>query len=625
MNNDRRKYYLASAAALAAFAVYSAALGNGFVNWDDYEYVTENINIRLMNPAFFKWVFSSFYAGNWHPLTWISHALDFKLWGLNPMGHHLTNNILHSFNTFLVIILTVKLLEFNRGGGNAPAQSAPEDSQSARDSVFSLVAAGTTGLLFGLHPLHVESVVWVSERKDLLCAFFCLLSVLSHVYYRSHKTYRTYFLSFVFFALALLSKPMAVTLPVVLLILDWYPFGAVKSAATFRNAIWEKLPFLGLIIIVSFLTFAAQKESGAMLPLQEVPFAARALLAFRSLLLYLWKTAAPFNLIPFYPYPKDISFLSAGYLAPVAAVAGITTLLIYIVRKRPIFLCLWGCYVAMLMPVLGLIQVGEQAMADRYAYLPGLAPIMVIGIGAARLWQGADSAVMRGPGVRRFISALAVFLCLLLSYLTVKQIAVWKNSMTLWDFVIAKEPYNVPFAYNNRGNAYKEAGLVKQALDDYSKAVSLDPRQYRAFHNRGIVYMELDRPDMAIKDYDEAIAVNPNYAEAYNNRGIAFKKMGLIARAIEDYSRAIAMDPAQYRAYNNRGIAFGETGRFDRAIEDFDRAISINPFGYQLAYYNRGLTLSSMGRTDDALRDYQRACDLGGKEGCEALRAVERR
>ena len=624
MNKLQRQYYLAGAVSLITFLVYLSALRNGFVNWDDYEYVVDNPHIRLLNWDLFRWPFSAFYAGNWHPLTWMSHALDYAAWGLNPSGHHLTNNILHAVNTFVVVLLVIKLL----------TSSQADKLKSSLDTRFTLIAAGATGLLFGLHPLHVESVAWVSERKDLLCAMFFLLSILVYVRYvavitppspsylkRGWQSRGRYFLSFGFFILALLSKPMAITLPAVLLILDWYPLRRIGPEALFRKALAEKLPFIGFSVVASLLTFAAQKESGAMLPLEAVPLSVRSLVAVKALVLYLWKMAAPLDLVPFYPYPESKSFSLLSFIAPAILVIGITVVCIYVMNKRRLFLSIWGCYVIALTPVLGIVQVGEQAMADRYAYLPSLGPFLLIGLGTAWLWQMADSPDKWGPAVKGVLAVVGASLCISLSYLDVKQIGIWKNSMTLWNYVIAKEPDTVPFAYNNRGNAFKETGRLKQALEDYTTAVTLDSGQYRAFHNRGLVFMETGELDLALQDYNSAIAINPNYAEAYNNRGIVFRKMGRLDKAIEDYSKAITMDPEQYRAYNNRGIAYAETGHFDRAVVDFTRAIALNPLDYDLAYLNRGITFSKMGRLDEAMRDYQKACDLGSEEACESLRA----
>ena len=248
LNGNARKtihvrYYLAASVSLITFLVYLSSLQNGFVQWDDPEYVSENLHIRSFNASFLKWAFLEFHSANWHPLTWISHAIDYAIWGLNPLGHHLTNNILHTFNTFIVVLLIVRLVELFK------ESTKTEVTTTFLDNRRTLIVAGVTGLLFGLHPLHVESVAWVAERKDLLCAFFFLLSITAYLKYlrtidivqagqgpRSRFLNKQYLFSFFFFALALLSKPMAVSLPAVLLIFDWYPSKRILRRKSLSDA-----------------------------------------------------------------------------------------------------------------------------------------------------------------------------------------------------------------------------------------------------------------------------------------------------------------------------------------------------------------------------------------------------
>ena len=321
MKKQDFKYYAAGAVSLMTFLVYLSALQNDFVGWDDGTYVVENPFIRSLNGALLKWAFLDFYASNWHPLTWISHALDYAVWGLNPLGHHLTNNILHAVNTFLVVLLVVKLMEAVRRRREAvPRPKIGRSTESPLteepyDVKGPLIAAATTGLLFGLHPIHVESVAWVAERKDLLCALFFLLSIMMYIRYitppspsypkRGWRSRGSYFLSLAFFTLALLSKPMAVSLPFVLLVLDWYPFGRITSYKTFGTAFIGKMPFIALSLVSSILTVQAQKE--AIVPMELAPLSQRILVGVESLIGYLWKMILPVNLSPFYPYPKNLS------------------------------------------------------------------------------------------------------------------------------------------------------------------------------------------------------------------------------------------------------------------------------------------------------------------------------
>jgi protein O-mannosyl-transferase len=312
------KYYLASAAALATLILYLPALRNAFVGvWDDDAYIAKNVAIRSMNLTFFRWAFFDFHAGNWHPLTWISHAVDYALWGPNPLGHHLTNIMLHAANTAIVVLLTLKMLEI------VAERTRQNTSTIFLTDQMILIVAGVTGLLFGLHPIHVESVAWATERKDLLCALFFLLSVTmytSSVRTACHEApqdesvsrlfHKRYLITLGFFILALLSKPMAVTLPVVLLVLDWYPLNRIRSLKSLRAASLEKIPLLALSLAASMLTILAARAEEAIRSLEFAPLSSRVLVASRSIVAYLGKMLLPMPLSPLYPYPKDVSLFS---------------------------------------------------------------------------------------------------------------------------------------------------------------------------------------------------------------------------------------------------------------------------------------------------------------------------
>jgi Tfp pilus assembly protein PilF len=627
MKKRRRRFYLAGFVSLAAFIVYLSSLRNKFIVWDDDRYIFENSHIHALNPAFFRWAFFDFYAGNWHPLTWISHALDYAVWGLNPLGHHLTNIILHAVNTFVVVLLAARLLEVGASpkGEEYNPTHPPLSLRGGEGGVTPkgvLIAAVTTGLLFGLHPLHVESVAWVSERKDLLCALFFLLSVMMYVRYagrsgpawppgegqphrdaptrndpgqagmtRSGPQFlnRDYLLALVFFILALMSKPMAVTLPLVLLVLDWYPFERVSSLRTFRTALVEKLPFIGLSLASAVLTVFAQRAGGTIRSTQFAPLSTRVLVGFKSLITYLWKMVWPMNLVPFYPYPKNASLLSIEYLSSIVLVLGITVACIILARKRKLWLSAWGYYVITLLPVLGIVQVGLQSMADRYTYLPSLGPFLLVGITAAWVWARLERFGKKGLAARAVAFAVSVCVVVSLSYMTFRQTGIWRNSIVFWSYVIEKEPGRVPLAYNNRGVAYKNMGLLNNAIADFDRAIALDPLEYKAYNNRGVLYKDMGLLDMAIGDYDKAIQIMPDRAGTYISRGIAYSLMG----------------------------------RNDRALKDFDKAIFLSSDNYE-AYLNRGAFYFSVGDYSHAVSDFQRACELGSREGCRRFASMTR-
>jgi hypothetical protein len=419
----------------------------------------------------------------------------------------------------------------------------------------------------------VESVAWVAERKDLLCALFYLLSIMAYLRYPSPSPQspplkggedvvplpwrerggvrgKWYFLSLSFFILALLSKPMAVSLPAVLLILDWYPFGNIRSLSSFRQSVIGKLPFIVLSLGSSVLTILAQRAGGAIVSMEWAPLSTRLIVAGKSLAIYLWKMVVPLDLIPFYPYPQDVLFSSPEYFLPVVLVLGITITCIVITKRQRVWLAAWGYYVVTLIPAIGIVQIGNTSMADRYSYLPSVGPFLIAGLLAALMPKAMDSLKQRRPAVLFAYVASAVLVFGSLSYLTLNQIRVWKNSIDLWGYVIEKEPDAVPLAYYNRG--------------------------------------------------------------------LAYVKNGQFGRAMADFGKTIELDPSDYRAYNNLGVMYGQLGQFDRAIECFSITLYLNK-DYDVAYMNRGKFYDKTGNRERAVADYQKACDLGNTNGCRAL------
>jgi tetratricopeptide (TPR) repeat protein len=646
MKRQNAKYYLAGLVSIITFIIYLTSLQNDFLLWDDNYYVFENPHIRSLDLAFFKWAFFDFYAANWHPLTWISHAIDYAVWGLNPLGHHLTNNILHSVSTFLVVLLVVRLVETvhsRQPSSSQVVQLSSNDSTTQQLNYSPFIVAGVTGLLFGLHPIHVESVAWVAERKDLLCALFYLLSIRAYVKYatttafnqetefhhrgtetqRESKTqisnspfsvplrlcgpfplYKHYLSALAFFILALLSKPMAVSLPVVLLILDWYPFERIRSLKTFRTVFIEKLPFMALSIASSTLTIMAQKE--AIVPMELVPLTSRVLVGVKSLMGYLWKMVLPVNLLPYYPYPKNVSLLSLEYFVAFVLVTGLTVFCLTMAKKQKLWLSAWGYYVITLIPVLGIVQVGAQSMADRYTYLPSLGPFLIIGLVVAWGSSWIDREEKWRPVTRLLSKVIAVAAFVSLIYLTSQQIHVWKNGIELWNCVIENEPMKIPLAYYNRGIAFDRAGQSDKAIEDYDKAIALNPSHFEAYNNRGMVFKKIGQLNKAIEDFGSAIAVNPVYYQAYYNRALVFEQMNQFDRAIENYDRTLALNPSYSEAYNNRGIVFDKMGQYDKAMEDYDKAIALNPSHFE-AYYNLGIVYGKAALFDKAVEAFNRA------------------
>lgn len=585
--------YLAIAIAFIALLIYLPALRNGFVDWDDRVYVFQNSHIRSFDPAFLKWAFFDFYASNWHPITWISHAADYALWGLNPLGHHFTSIVLHAVNSLLAVLLVIKLLE------------TVKQSASKKTRLFEflsdrtiLITGGVTGLLFGIHPVHVESVAWVSERKDLLCAFFFMLSIIMYTSYVRSMTGKAtqqnppppflnkhYLATALFFVLALLSKPMAVTLPVVLLILDGYPFQRIQSLKTLRPALVEKIPFFAFSLISSVLTVLAQKSGASLVASEIIPLSTRIFVAAQALIAYLGKMIWPLNLMPFYQYYRKGEFFGTlEYLAPIIAVIGLFAASVMAARKQKLWAAAWGYYVVTLIPVLGIVQVGSQLMADRYTYLPSLGLFMILGLFAAVVIDKVEAKKKKQPMTRIITATVAVVALVSLSYLTLTQIAIWKDTVSLWSRVIEKEPSTVA-AYKERAEAYKKEGELDRALQDYDTAIALYPIDYDAHYNRGLIYNATGAFDKAAEDFSRYIFLYPNDAGAYHNRGFAYFSMGQYKNALEDFSMAIRLEPNNVHAYYNRGNLYAKTGQQVNARADFTKA-----------------------------------CGLGDEDGCRALR-----
>jgi len=578
------KYYLAASISLLTFIVYLTSLKNAFVDWDDGLYIFENPHIRSLDLTFLKWAFFDFYASNWHPLTWLSHAFDYAVWGLNPLGHHLTNIILHAINTYLVILLAIRLIDTAQG------RAPQEGTMTARNESITLITAGVAGFLFGLHPLHVESVAWIAERKDLLCALFFLLSIIAYIKYALYEMRATtqnslfsplfnkkYLLSLGFFIAALLSKPMAVTLPIVLLILDWYPLQRMRSGNALQM-IKEKLPFFVLSFISSILTILAQKSGGSLATIDAIPLSVRMLVAAKSLVDYLVRMVLPFNLIPFYPYPQTggVSITHPAYILSIVFLAGLTLMCIFLAKKQKYWLSCWSYFVITLLPTIGIMQVGGQATADRYTYLPSIGPFLIMGMAVSQIAKKVDAQKRMQKALSVFAAAVAIVIMVSLIDLTLEQIRTWRNTIILWTHAIETSP-GVTNAYLNRALAFKRRGMLDKAIHDYNAAISLYPASFIAHYNLGNIYLSEEHIDEAIEQYQIALNSKPDAVECHNNLGVALTDKGWTDGAIEQYQIALALKPDYAEGHYNLGQAYVVKGLLDKALEQYQAAVYLEP------------------------------------------------
>lgn len=551
-------WVLALLAGAVTFVVYLPALENGFVSWDDDVYLYKNDHIMHLNGEFFRWAFTEFRASNWHPLTWFSHAIDYAIWGLNPRGHHLTSVLLHSINTLLVTLLAYQLLSGLRW-------SKQDTALTERSLAY---AALVTGLLFGLHPLHVESVAWIAERKDLLCAFFYLLSLAAYLRWwrffdhqnsSSGTSLRvSYLLCLGLFAFALMSKPMAVSLPFALLLIDWI-YGEKLGRKDWRFMLAAKVPFFLLALASVIITLVAQKSGGAIDTLEAAPLTERIWVAFHALTAYLQKMVWPVSLQPFYIYPVSVDWLTLPYLGSALLVVAVTLTAVFKARRRRAWSAAWGYYIVTLLPVIGIVKVGGQAMADRYTYLPSIAPFIVLA--AVLAWALWSQPLQKLPALMRGLlsAAVAVLLVAVLGPVTQRQIGIWKDGETLWRYQIEHND-KVPLAYKQLGVALFERAEYLEAAKMMSKALSLKPRNADLLSNLAICHLELGNLDKATQAVESALRIEPNNLRALNTLGEIHLARQEFTEANRIFFRAMQLEPNNPLRLFNLAVSFDKLG-----------------------------------------------------------------
>ena len=553
-----------------------------FVNYDDTDYVSKNVNVQKgLTAESIVLAFTTVHAANWHPLTWLSHMTDYQLFGLNAGMHHLTNLFFHIINTLLLFFVFRKMT-------GAVWQSA-------------FVAA-----LFALHPLHVESVAWVSERKDVLSAFFWMLSMGCYAAYVARPSVLKYLGVIVFLALGLMSKPMLVTLPCVLLLIDYWPLKRFSfqgasgnefpvARSTFK-LLWEKIPLFVLAAISSIITYFAQQQGGAVKSLEFIPFADRVANALVSYILYIDKMIYPGRLAILYPHPETLPWwqvLTAGLL-----LLSISAIVVRASKTRSYLAVGWLWYLGTLVPVIGLVQVGGQSMADRYTYLP------LIGLFIMIAWGVPD--VLRFSRFRKeVVGVCSVIILLIFSGITWKQTGYWRNSITLFEHAVDVTDHNYSMHYN-LGNVLAEKGQTQNALNHYQQALEIKPDFADARNNMANLYLQMENPEAAAKNYLKVLAINPGYDGARYNLGIALNDQGRPQEAVPYFLAALKMMPENADAHFKTGNALFTTGDIDAAIRHYQQAVRINP-GFVNAYCNLGVALFQEGKVNDAIDAFKSA------------------
>ena len=527
-------------------------------------YVQSGLNANSIGQAFSSELVQK--SSNWHPLTWLSLMLDYQIFGLNPSGYHLMNLLFHVLNTILLFLVLHRMTK-------------------------TLWPSAFLACLFAIHPLHVESVAWIAERKDVLSTFFWLLTLGAYSYYVEHPGFRRYSLVLLFFILGLMSKPMLVTLPFVLLLLDYWPlrrFTEIKPNQKVQTKIlksivsaqskkknkmkntsvgketpevkkpadsgykwsliyrllWEKCPLFALAILSSIVTYIAQ-EKRAVKSFEAFPPVVRIGNAFVSYVTYIGKMIWPSNLAVLYPHPRFL--VPWQVLGSVFLLIAITLIIIWRVKKCPYLATGWFWYVGTLIPVIGIVQVGDQAMADRYTYIP------LIGLFIMVVW-GVPELLKQWKYWKEILCTLSVLIILCLSIITWTQVGYWQNNITLFNHTL-KVTDNNCLIYNNRGNTYYILGNYKKAIEDYNRAIEIKTDYTDAYNNRGSAYFGLGNYKQAIEDFNRAIDINPGYTKSYINRGVAYVRIGNNNMAINDLKTAAKLGNESAKNFlRSRGI-----------------------------------------------------------------------
>jgi protein O-mannosyl-transferase len=564
------------------YLLYNQVSHFDFVSFDDPIYVKNNPTVRHgLTLEGIIWAFTGVYAANWHPLTWMTHMADVELFGINPGMHHLTNVILHVLNSIMLFFLL-------HGMTRTLWRSA-------------LVAA-----LFALHPLHVESVAWISERKDVLSTFFWFLTMIGYMRYVTHRSISRYLLVAVSFGLGLMAKPMLVTLPFVLLLMDYWPLRrgdfALDSDSIrqlVQRLILEKVPLIIMAFAACAVTFYAQSLGGAVSTLERINLMSRVQNAIISYGEYLWKTIWPVSLAAFYPYPKSFSLVTLS--ACLIFLIAVTLVVITGMRKRPYLFTGWFWYLGTLVPVIGIIQVGSQSMADRYTYIP------LVGLFIMITWGSADLLGKLHYGSLLFRALSAVILGIL-ALLTWTQVQSWRNSETLFRHALLVTTDNY-LAHNSLGVALYEKGEVDNAIWHYRESVRIRKDNVNAQCNLGVALAGKKQYIEAFQHYQECLRIKPGYSEAYYNMGVAYSELGKKEDAIRQYEAVLKNYPHHENAHNNLGFLLSQKGDIDGAIRHYLEALNTNPYNVR-ARINLADAWMMKGKMPDAFFQVTKALEI---------------
>jgi len=500
---------VAVALALLTLVVFAPALGHGWLDYDDDQNFLRNEHYRGLGAAQLRWMLTGVIMGHWTPVTWLTHGVDYVLWGMEPAGYHLGNLLLHAANTALFFALALRLL----------ALAMPATGTTPRR-----LGAAAAALLFALHPLRVESVAWITERRDVLAALFYLLTILAWL--RSCATEGRarrgwYLASLSLFAFGLLSKSMLVSLPLVLLVLDVYPLQRLRvrdwRASAARAVLLEKAPYLALAAVVVVVTALTMSASVRVTPLTLYPPAARVAIAAYSLVFHPWKTLLPLDLRPMYELPLHVSPLEPPFVMAALAVLTVTVALVTARHRWPAGLAVWLAYAITLAPVSGLVHAGPQLVADRFGYIPSLGLCLLLGAGV--------TASARSVGLVRLVPIVVGLWIASLATLTWSQVQVWRDTDTLFTYTLAVDP-DCGWCHAQYGGALGNRGDLARAIPHLQRAASLRPHRFRDQAHAGLALLQAGRASEALPNLERAVAIQPDSAEARRRLAAALTQLG---------------------------------------------------------------------------------------------------
>lgn len=543
--------------------VYGRSLTNDFVRWDDGMLIYENPAVREMSPWSMKRIFTTYDPELYIPATFITYQIDYKIWGANPFGYHLTSLLLHIGNAILVAWLAFLLL---------------------RHRWVALLC----GLLFLLHPLHTEAVSWASGRKDVLSTLFFLSSLIAYLRYQEEEERRLYIWSLVFFALGLMSKVMVITLPAILLLVDW------RNRRAWTAMIKDKLPYVGLSILFGIIAIFGKTAVVASSTLSQ-----KILMACKSTVFYLQAIAWPSKLSLLYPYVGEITFASPDFYVPVLVVAAMVLIAVFAsIRWRDVTLAIVFYLLTLVPTFINFAKGGELDIyfaSDRYAYIPSIGMfylfcfLLAALLHAKRHWE-------------RAVQAVGAAIVVVLGVAAYRQSLVWRDTESLFANVLAYYPDSSHVAHNNLGNMHRLRGEIDKSIEEYKQAISIRPHA-KTYSNLGAAYRKQGRMQEALAAYREALKVDPKSALAHIGLGIIYVEQGNAAQAEAEYKEGLRYDPTEEIGWTNLGVLYTNQNRFNEAVDAYRRALAVNPY-FADAQYNLGVALSKKGDIDGAIDAY---------------------